>query len=117
MFNISVSTKANTTTETIAAIFKVLDQMRTSEITDEELKVAKDSVLNSLVFAFERPSSTLNRLITYDYFNYPPDFLTQYEKAIGQVTKEDVLRVTKQHSNHRSFRLSRLETRNYSASR
>jgi hypothetical protein len=71
--------------------------MRTSEITDEELKVAKDSVLNSLVFAFERPSSTLNRLITYEYFGYPTDFLTQYEKAIAQVTKADVLRVSKQY--------------------
>jgi zinc protease len=97
IFNISVSTKAKTTTETIQAILKILDQMRTSEVTDEELKIAKDSVLNSLVFAFERPSSTLNRLITYDYFGYPPDFLTQYEKAIGQVTKADVLRVSKEY--------------------
>lgn len=97
VFNISVSTKAKTTTETIQAILKILDQMRTSEVTDEELKIAKDSVLNSLVFAFERPSSTLNRLITYDYYDYPADFLTQYEKAIAQVTKADVLRVSKEY--------------------
>jgi hypothetical protein len=97
VFDISVSTKANTTTATIAAILKVLDQMRESEITDEELKVAKDSVLNSLVFAFERPSSTLNRLVTYDYFGYPADFLTQYEQALAKVTKADVLRVAKQY--------------------
>ncbi|MGA8594854.1 MAG: pitrilysin family protein [Bryobacteraceae bacterium] len=97
VFNISVSTKAQTTTETLKEIFKVLDGIRTSEITDDELKVAKDTVLNSLVFAFERPQSTLNRLITYDYFNYPPDFLTQYEKAISLVTKEDVVRVAKEH--------------------
>jgi zinc protease len=97
VFDISVSTKAKTTTQTIQAILKILEQMRTSEVTDEELKVAKDSVLNGLVFAFERPSSTLNRLITYDYYDYPPDFLTQYEKAIAQVTKADVLRVSKEY--------------------
>src|SRR6185437_1154733 len=57
VFRIGVSTKTQTTTETIKAILKVLDEMRTSEITYDELKVAKDSVLNSLVFAFERPSS------------------------------------------------------------
>jgi hypothetical protein len=57
--------------------------------------VAKDSVLNSLVFAFERPSSTLNRLVTYDYFDYPADFLTRYQQAVGNVSKEDVLRVAR----------------------
>ena len=82
LFRISVSTKSETTTATIQAILKQLTAMRTSEITDEELKVAKDSVLNSLVFAFARPSSTLNRLVTYDYFGYPADFFTQYENAI-----------------------------------
>jgi zinc protease len=97
VFNINVSTKAQTTTETIEAILKIVNGIRTSEITDDELKVAKDTVLNGLVFAFERPSSTLSRLVTYDYFNYPPDFLTQYEKAISLVTKEDVLRVAKEH--------------------
>lgn len=96
VFNISVSTKAQTTTETLQAILKVLEGIRTSEITDDELKVAKDTALNSLVFAFERPQSTLNRLVTYDYFGYPSDFLTQYEKAISQVTKEDVLRAAKE---------------------
>jgi len=97
LFRISVSTKSETTTATIQAILKQLTAMRTSEITDEELKVAKDSVLNSLVFAFARPSSTLNRLVTYDYFGYPTDFLTQYENAIKGVTKADVLRVSKEY--------------------
>lgn len=97
VFRIGVSTKTQTTTETIKTILKVLDGMRTSEITDDELKVAKDSVLNSLVFAFERPSSTLARLVTYDYFGYPPDFLTRYQKALEGVTKQDVLRVAKEY--------------------
>ena len=97
VFRIGVSTKTQTTTETIKIILKLLDQMRTSEINDDELKVAKDSVLNSLVFAFERPSSTLNRLVTYDYFDYPTDFLTRYQKALEAVTKQDVLRVAKEY--------------------
>ena len=61
------------------------------------MKVAKDSVLNSLVFAFERPSSTLRRLVTYDYFGYPADFLTQYQKALEAVTKQDVQRVAREY--------------------
>ena len=93
IFRINVSTKSQSTTETIQSILKQLEVVRTSEITDDELKVAKDSVLNSLVFAFERPSSTINRLVTYEYFDYPADFLTRYQQAIAKVTKGDVLRV------------------------
>jgi zinc protease len=97
LFRINVSTKSQSTTETIQAILKQLEEVRNKEITDDELKVAKDSVLNSLVFAFERPSSTLNRLVTYDYFGYPADFLTRYQHAVASVTKADVLRVAKQY--------------------
>ena len=95
VFRISVSTKSQSTTETIRSILGQLETFRTSGITDDELKVAKDSVLNSLVFAFERPSSTLNRLVTYDYFHYPADFLTNYQQAVAKVSKDDVLRVAR----------------------
>ncbi len=97
IFRIACSTKADKTTETIRAILRQLDKLRTSEITDEELRTAKDAALNSLVFAFERPSSTLARLMTYEYFDYPEDFLTQYQNGIAAVTKADVLRVAKEY--------------------
>ena len=97
VFRIACSTKPEETTQTIQAILGQLENMRTSEVSDQELKTAKDAALNSLVFAFERPSSTLARLMTYEYFGYPLDFLSRYEKAISTVTKADVLRVAKQY--------------------
>ena len=97
IFLISGSTKSQTTEETIAAILKQLGGLRTAEVTDQELKTAKDSALNSLVFAFERPVSTLTRLVTYDYFGYPSDFLIQYQHGLEAVTKADVLRVAKEY--------------------
>jgi zinc protease len=97
IFLISGSTKSQTTEETIAAILKQVEGLRTAEITDQELKTAKDSALNSLVFAFERPASTLTRLVTYDYFGYPSDFLSQYQHGLEAVTKADVFRVAKEY--------------------
>ncbi|HEX4229108.1 MAG TPA: pitrilysin family protein [Bryobacteraceae bacterium] len=97
IFAISGSTKSQSTTETLDATLQQIDRMRTAEITDQELKTAKDAALNSIVFDFERPSSTLARLVTYDYFGYPEDFLTQYEQAVARVTKADVLRAAKEH--------------------
>jgi outer membrane lipoprotein-sorting protein len=66
-------------------------------VSDDELQTAKDTVLNGFVFNFDRPSKTINRLMIYQYYGYPKDFIFQYQKAIAGVTKADVLRVAQQY--------------------
>jgi hypothetical protein len=95
-FEISGSTKSASTTDTIRVIRQEVEKMRQAEVSADELKIAKDAVLNSFVFSFDRPSKTLNRLVVYEYFGYPKDFLFQYQKAVEQVTAADVLRVAKE---------------------
>ncbi len=96
-FRIAGSTKSMTATETIKAARAEVEKMRTSEVTEQELKIAKDTALNSFVFFFDRPSKTLNRLVTYEYYGYPKDFLFEYQKKIAAVTRADVLRVVREH--------------------
>ncbi len=97
LFEISGSTKSKTTIETIRTIQQELAKLRNGEVSDEELKTAKDTVLNSFVFYFDIPSKTLNRIISYEYFGYPRDFIFQYQKATASVTKADVQRVARQY--------------------
>jgi zinc protease len=97
VFDISGSTKSKSTAETIRVVLDELEKLRTGEVTEEELKTAKDSVLNSFVFNFDRPSKTLNRLLLYEYFGYPKDFIFQYQKSVQNVTRADVLRVAAQY--------------------
>ena len=54
-------------------------------------------MLNAFVFSFDSPLKTLNRVVRYDYFGYPKDFIFQYQKAVAAVTPADVLRVAKEH--------------------
>ena len=96
-FRIVGSTKSATTVETIQAVEAEVEKIRTAEVSDQELKDAKDGVLNGFVFNFDSPVKTLNRLLRYQYFGYPSDFLSRYQKAIAAVTKADVLRVAKEH--------------------
>jgi predicted Zn-dependent peptidase len=96
-FRIGGSTKSMTTVETVEAIRVELDKLRTTEVTEKELDEAKQAVLNSFVFFFDSPAKTLNRVMRYEYFGYPKDFLFQYQKAIAAVTRADVLRVAKEH--------------------
>jgi zinc protease len=96
-FVISGSTQSAHTVDTLKAIGEELETIRTSEVSDEELQTAKDTVLNGFVFNFDRPSKTINRLMIYQYYGYPKDFIFQYQKAIAAVTKADVLRVAQKY--------------------
>ena len=96
-FVISGSTQSVHTVDTLKAVGEELDKIRTAEVTDDELQSAKDTVLNGFVFNFDRPSKTINRLMIYQYYGYPKDFIFQYQKAIAAVTKADVLRVAQKY--------------------
>jgi zinc protease len=95
-FRIQGSTKSQSTVETLQAIRVELDKLRTELVTEQELKEAKESVLNGFVFNFDSPAKTLRRILRYTYFGYPSSFLFDYQKAVEKVTREDVLRVAKQ---------------------
>lgn len=97
LFEISGSTKSKTTVETIREIRQELAKLRGAEVTAEELKTAKDAVENSFVFFFDTPARTLSRLVMYEYYGYPADFIFQYQKAVSQVTRADVLRVARKY--------------------
>jgi zinc protease len=97
LFRIAGSTKSASTVETLEAIQQEIAKLRATGVTDEELRVSKDAVLNSFVFNFDTPSKTLSRMVTQDYYGYPRDFLFQYQKALAAVTKADVLRVAKEY--------------------
>jgi zinc protease len=86
-------TRTETTIPFIEAIRQEVEAVREAPITPEELKYAKDVVQNSLVFSFETPGQTLSRLMRYEYYGYPPDFLFQYHDAVKAVTVDDIYRV------------------------
>jgi zinc protease len=103
IFQISGSTKSLSTTETLKAVQEEVEKMRTAEVTEAELETAKQSALNSLVFAFDTKAKTLSRLLTYEYYGYPKDFIDRYQKALAAVTRADVLRVAKERLNPANF--------------
>ena len=84
-----------------------VQRMRESEVSEEELKAAKETVLNSLVFVvpFDTRAKTLARMMAYDYYGYPMDFFQQYQKALANVTRADVLRVSQAHLDPSRFSL------------
>ena len=90
-------TRSDATVPFIKAVRAEIEKFRTTPITPEELASAKDQVLNSFVFNFQDPSQTLARLMRYEYYGYPEDFLFRYQRAVKATTIEDVQRVAQKY--------------------
>jgi zinc protease len=97
LFEIGGSTKSASTAETLKAIQEEIERIRASDVSADELETARQTALNSLVFAFDTRAKTLGRLLNYEYFDYPKDFIDRYQKGLEAVTRADVLRVAREH--------------------
>jgi zinc protease len=90
-------TRSETTVPFIQSVLAEIERVRTSPITEEELTRAKDSVLNSFIFSFETPGQTMSRLMRYEYYGYPSDFIFQYQRAVSAITAEHIQKAAQTH--------------------
>jgi zinc protease len=97
VFVVSCQTKSEATVYATRAMIDEVRKITESEITDEELALAKEGFLNSFVFNFESKGQIVRRLMTLEYYGYPADFLQKTKTNVEKVTKTDVLRVAKKH--------------------
>lgn len=68
-----------------------MTSMTKVEISDQELSLAKDSIINSFIFGFAKPDAVVNQQVRLEFFGYPSGYLDNYRNNIAKVTKEDVL--------------------------
>jgi zinc protease len=66
-------------------------------VTDEELSVAKDALIQRLPATFASVNSINNALTTLWTQQLPDDYYQQYAKRVAAITREDVLKVAKQY--------------------
>jgi len=92
-FEVSAQTKSASTVATAQAMLEEIGRLKTVPPTSEELRKAKEQVLNSFIFRYDSPDKTLNEQVTLYYYGYPKDFLEKYKSGIEAVTAADVSRV------------------------
>jgi zinc protease len=97
MFIAGGQTRTETTVPFVESLMKEIERLRTTPITSKELDDAKETILNSFVFKFENPSQTLARLMTYEYYDYPQDFIFKYQQGVKNTTVEDIQRVAQKY--------------------
>lgn len=66
-------------------------------ISEEELKTARQSLINSFVFAFENPHEVVSQAMRLDFYDYEKDYLQRYRDRLAAVTSDDVLGAAQRH--------------------
>jgi zinc protease len=95
--NVEMQTKSASTVEGIKGLDFEIDDLLKNPPTAEELKRAKDNILNSFIFQFDTPEKVLREKMAYEFYHYPLNFLEQYRSHVEKVTADDVARVAQKY--------------------
>lgn len=88
-------TKSESTVKATRSVIDEIRRIQTELPTPEEMRMAKDGYLNSFVFNFEDKGDIINRMMEYDYFEFPNDFLFKVKANVEKVTPQDIQAVAK----------------------
>ena len=103
IFRLAMGTKSATTAEGIEGLKQELQKLVDDPPKGEELRSAKDTILNAFIFNFDSKAKVLREQMAYEYFGYPLDFLDRYRIGIERTTAEDVARVARKYVHPEQF--------------
>ncbi|HKO59344.1 MAG TPA: insulinase family protein [Thermoanaerobaculia bacterium] len=97
LFRVSMGTKSGSVAQAIDALKGQLAALHNQPFTNEELALAKESILNAFIFNSDSKAKVLNQRMGLEFYGYPADWWQQYAKNVEKVTAADVARVAKQY--------------------
>lgn len=96
-FFVRCDTKSESTVRALQEVMREIRRITQEPVSAKELRVAKEGILNSFVFNFDTTGEIVRRLMSYEYYGYPRDFLERFKANVEKVTAEDVLRAARVH--------------------
>jgi len=97
IFISAAETKNASVAEVVGLMRQEMERISRESITPAELEQAKQSLINSFVFAFDNRHALATRILDQELFGYPDNYLEQYRQHIAAVTVEDVQRVAQRY--------------------
>lgn len=94
-----IITKSGTTAKAIGAMKEQIASMQTILPNEKEMKLGKDGWLNSFIFNFDTKGEIISRMMTYDYYGLPRDYLQTLKTQVENLTPEDIQEVAKRKLN------------------
>jgi zinc protease len=97
LMRLGMQTKSASLFDAIAALKVEVGGIVTNPPTDDEMGLAKESILNSFIFNYDSRAGILSQQMNYAYHGLPANYLEMYRGNIEKVTKDDVVRVAKKY--------------------
>jgi zinc protease len=95
-FIAGTETKNATVGPALSLTRQIMVDLRDHPVTEAELTLAKESLINSFIFGFEDSHSVVSQQMMLAFFGYPTDYLADYRQRIAAVTAADVQRVARE---------------------
>ncbi|MCU0231597.1 MAG: insulinase family protein, partial [Acidobacteria bacterium] len=97
MFQAGLQTASSNMSRAIDAMKFEIDDLIANPPSDDEIRRAKESILNSFIFNYDSRRKILAQQMSYAFYGLPADYLETYRANIEKVTREDVARVAKRY--------------------
>ena len=97
LFRVQMATKSETTLEAIDALRGEVRRLVNDPVTEAELSLAKESILNAYVFTMDTKEKALQQRTLLEFYGFPPDYFEKYPSLIEKVTAADVQRVARKY--------------------
>lgn len=94
---VGTETKNASAAEALVLIRSIMNDLRDRPVELNELRTAKESLVNSFVFSFTDPHAVVAQRMQLDFYDYPADYLARYRERIAAVDAEDVQRVAREY--------------------
>jgi predicted Zn-dependent peptidase len=89
MITVALS-KTETTCKAAHLILDQVERIRETPVTDDELRIARDGILNSQAFQYDSGEEIVADLMDLVYYGLPSDHDERVLQRIGTVTREDI---------------------------
>ena len=96
-FRVELMTQSTSTVEATKLALELISSLTSTPFTEEEVKRAKDNILNSFLFRYDTKAKVLAERERLEYYGYPADYLEKYEAALKAVNLSDVAAVAKKY--------------------
>jgi zinc protease len=96
-FRVEVLTKSASTVDATKAADEEIAALNTRPFTADELKRAKDDILNSFLFRYDTKDKVLSERERLEFYGYPADYLETYHAGLEKVTLADVAAAAKKY--------------------
>jgi len=104
-FHAFLQTRTESVGPAIRATLEEIRRIREQPVSEQELQLVKDSIINSYIFRFDSPLSNVVQLMQLEYDERPSNYFETLLDKFRAVTRQDILRVARKylHPDHLTF--------------